>query len=320
MLKQNQNGGLVFKSILFFLLLFSSLTVYAAIERATSKPKYSKLEQELIETDISISEWFDSQAEGVDIFIARKKLTRRRNESQFKVNLSNYLDDKGNFVNSYNAGFRLHLPNVEEYWNLKFTTYDESKIRGVKKTEPIKKPQRDNYGASVGLFQKLGDVRTSFQPRVELQNPLRISHSLAFESLAEFKVYHVNPKLEFFANPDQGIGVFQAININWKISHTLAVTFINEGEYYDRDALYEVKNGISFGQIINSKSGISYTLMFDSNSRPSYHLEAYTLSIGWSQTIYKNILNYSITPLLGFGKSNHFTGIPGMGTGIEVLF
>lgn len=306
--------------ISFFVFKFAHPVAASTEPPAEKKAKRSELEQKLIQGNITISEWFDSQAEGIDLFLAGQKLTKKPNKSTLQFKFSSYLDENGRVTNSQGAGFNLHLPNVEEYWNLKFTTYDEKTTRGVKKTEPVKKEIKENYGASVGIFRKLGDVRTSFEPRVELQNPVRISHSLAFESLAESGRARFNPKLEFFANPDRGTGIFHATNFNYNLNTIFGVTLVNEAEYFDREGLYEVKNGIALGQAVTERAGLSYTLMFDSNNRPNYHLSAYTISIGWSHTIYKRILDYSITPLLSFPRDKDFTGTPGLGAGLGLTF
>ena len=39
---------------------------------------------------------------------------------------------------------------------------------------------------------------------------------------------------------------------------------------------------------------------------------AYAFSLGWSELIYKNILNYQVSPYLQFPKTQGFVGIPGL--------
>ncbi len=97
----------------------------------------------------------------------------------------------------------------EKYWQLTFTSYDESEDRGVRNRYLRQTPRERNYGASFGLFKKLGEVRTAFRPRLSFEGNPAISHSLSMESVAEKKRgYRINPKLEFYANPTKGAGAF----------------------------------------------------------------------------------------------------------------
>ncbi len=278
------------------------------------------LEEKFIEGDIIISEWFDGIADGIDLFLVRKRITHRRNETNVRLTNSTYYTEVSGLTNSPSISVNLRLPNVEEYWNLKFTSYDESKDRGVRNNQLRTTAPEKNYGATVGLFKKLGDVRTSFQPRIELRDPLKVGHLLAFESLAEFKTYRVNPRLEFYANPDKGTGIFQAINFNFRLSKVFSITLVNEAEYEDKKHLYSVTNGVSLGQSVTKKSSLAYGFYIGSNNQPNYHLDSETLVVSWGHTIYNKILDYSISPQLSFVRNNNFTGVPGISLGINLNF
>ncbi len=278
------------------------------------------LEERFIEGDIMVSDWFDGIAEGIDLFLVGKRITHKRNETNVRLTNSTYYAELSGLTNSPSISVNLRLPNVEEYWNLKFTSYDETTERGVRNNQLRTTPQEKNYGASVGLFKKLGDVRTSFQPRIELRDPLQVGHLLAFESLAEFKTYRVNPRLEFYANPSKGTGIFHALNFNFRLSKKFSMTLINEGEYEDKKHLYSVTNGIALGQGVTKKTSFSYGFYLGSNNQPNYHLQSYTFAISWAHTLYNKILDYSLTPQLSFDRANSFTGVPGISFGISLNF
>ena len=270
------------------------------------------LEQKLIEKNIEISNWFDSMAEGVDLFLVGKKVTNKRNESNINVENTSYSRESENFVNVTSISANPRLPNLEAYWNLKFTTYDEHAISPRTENGYVRQtPREKNYGASVGFFRKLSNVRVAFQPRIELQDPLRVSHSLSFESVLDYTTYKVNPKFEFFANATKGAGLFQALNFNIKLSDIYSLTFRNEGEYEDKIHRYSVTNGVSLGQVVSDISGLDYGLAFYSNNRENYHLDGYSVSVTWSHVIYRNILDYSLTPHLDFTETEHFRGFVG---------
>lgn len=300
-------------------LLFTLATLFS-IQLWADTNKDRTLEEKMIDTNIAIAEWFDGIAEGIDLFFIGRKITNRPNESAIKLSQGAYMVDREPFRTSTSIGASMRFPNIEQYWNLKFTSYDDTQERGVRKTQIRPEPRSQNPGATVGIFQKLGNVRTSFQPRIGLQDPLDVSHSLQFESLADQNGYTINPKLEFFANPSQGTGIFNAINFYFNITDIWSFTLINEGEYQDKLHLYKVTNGFACGQVITGRSNISYGVYFGSRNQPSYHLYDYALAITWSHLLYKKMLDYSITPNLLFEKEKSFTGVPGLAFVLNLTF
>jgi hypothetical protein len=308
-------------SVLGFCLCFFCVRVQAEGTPAPPSTGEESFEKTFIHSNIAISEWFDGVAEGIDLFLAGKRLTKKKNETSVKLESSTFYKEHENVSNSGSVNVNLRLPNVEEYWQLKFTDYDETKERDTAARGDLRKtPRERNYGATVGLFQKLGNVRMAFQPRVGLQDPLRVSQSLTFESVADVDNYRVNPKLEFFGNPDDGTGTFVALNFNFNISKVHTLTVINDGEYKSKPHVFSATNGISIGQVRTKTTSISYNLYFDSNNREEYHLETYTVSVSWNHLIYKRILDYQLSPYLEFAKGRGFAGVSGVTLTVNLNF
>lgn len=281
----------------------------------------ASIEQELLNSNIVMSKWFDSMADNLDIFLAGRRLTTRRQESGVKIENSTYYSElEAGVKNQTSINASLRLPNVEQYWQVKFTDYDETKEKGVKSTIVRSGPRPKNYGASIGAFQQLGNVRTAFQPRIALQDPLSIAHSLTFESTAELKSCRVVPRVEFYATPDSGVGTYQEVNFYFKLSKVWSFTLINDGNYEERKNQYSVSNGFSFGQVVSKTSGLSYSMIFSSNNRPAYHLENYTIAVVWGHLLYKKILDYSLAPRLDFTKDSGFRGTRGINLNVGLNF
>lgn len=286
----------------------------------TSRAEES-LEQKAIQKNKDISEWFDETAEDLDVYLIGKKVTRRINETNLKIENTTYVIQDQSTQNVTGINFNLRLPNVEDYWQLKFSSYDENERRRGAQRGPLRTtPPEQNYGASVALFKKLGKVRTSFQPRINLSNPLKVSQSLAFESNADFPKYQINPKVEFFAEPDKGAGIFNALNFKFPLNKIFTFSFLNNGEYLDKKHSYTVANGLSLGQTLTEKTSLAYSLFFTSGNRDEYHLEDYTFSVAWSHVLYKRILDYQIIPHLAFARINSFKGVPGIVFNVALTF
>ena len=286
----------------------------------SDSPKESWTER-MIDGDIAIAEWFDGVAEGIDLFLAGKKLTKAKNPSKLRLEELIASTEGKEVTHDFSLGVLLRLPNVEQYWQVRFTTYDEQEERRRSQTAYLRQTSRqENYGATIGAFRKLGNVRVAFQPRIQLKDPLSISHSLSYESVADMKKYTINPKVELYAVADKGTGVYWALNFNINLTPKLSLTFLNNGDYVAQLHLESVTNGFSFGQIITDTTAISYGTNFLSNNQPHYHLEGYSFFTSWSQTFYNKILDYSLTPHLDFNRSDSWHGRAGIALNLGLNF
>lgn len=311
------------KAFLWGLCLGISLfQVQARAQEEEPEPEEEKTwEQTFIDSNIAVSKWFDGMAEGLDLFIVGRRVTNRVNESSIRIQNLSISQEGKEITNAFSIGVNPRLPNLEEYWHLKFATYDERAEKRSAQTDYLRPNARArNYGATVGVFRKLGNVRTSFEPRIELKDPLSVSHSLSFESVAHMKNYEINPKLEFWATPDKGVGTFQALNFYFQLNKIWSLTFQNQGDYEEKTHLYSVINGFSLGQILTRKSALSYNIFFGSNNQPNYHLESYNLGVTYSQILYRKILDFQVTPNIDFQKANSFTKVYGITLAINLNF
>lgn len=278
-------------------------------------------EQYLIQKNISTSEWFDGVAEGIDLFFAGKRYTKKPNETSATIETSGYYNNADGSAATANFNVDLRLPNVEEYWQVAFTSYDERETRGARDRYLRQTPRTRNYGASVGFFKNLGNVRTAFRPRLSFESILSISHSLTLESVAEKpRGYRVNPKLEFYATPSKGAGSFQAINFNFELSKIYSLLFINEGDYESKIHLYTLTHGVALVQRVNRKSFWAYNTFLTFFNTPNHHLSGYNFSVAWNHTLYNKILNYEILPNIDFAEERNWTGNPGITLHVNLNF
>lgn len=288
---------------------------------APSSEEERSWEQIFIQSNIAISEWFDGVAEGLDLFLVGKRVSNRPNQSNVRMENTTISSEGHGVINNIGLSVNPRLPNLEEYWHLKFATYDERESnRRAQDLYLRQTPREKNYGATVGVFKKLGNIRTAFQPRIELQDPLKVSHSLTFESVADLKVYSINPKIEFYANADKGVGVFQSINLFFQLTKLYSITLINQGDYGEKLHLFSVTNGVSLGQFLTPKSALAYNIFFNSTNQPAYHLESYNFSVAYNRVLYKRILDYQVVPNLDFQKAVAFKGVAGISLNINLYF
>lgn len=278
-------------------------------------------ETRFIKSNIKLTNWFNSITNKIDHFLVGQQIQNEKNESSVKIENSTYSVERKGVSNQTAFIISPRFPNFEKYWNLKFTTFDDQAVsRSAQKSLTQSSPHETNYGASIGFFKKIGKIRTSFQPRIELQNPLKVSHSLAFDSRIDFIDFELYPKLEFFAHATNGTGLFQAFNFNFILTDVLSLTLINEGTYEEKKNKYFMVNGFSLNQFISSKNSLSYNLLFASHNRDNYHLDMYTFAVTWYHIFYRKILDLQITPHIDFTEQLNFKGESGLTLRLTLSF
>lgn len=278
-------------------------------------------ETRFIKSNIKLTNWFNRITSNIDHFLVGQQIQNEKNESSVRIENSTYSVERKGVNNQTAFIISPRFPNFEKYWNLKFTTFDDQAIsRSAQKSLSQSSPHETNYGATIGFFKKIGKIRTSFQPRIELQNPLKVSHSLAFDTRIEFVDFELYPKFEFFANPTNGTGLFQAFNFEFVLTDILSLTLINEGTYEEKKNKYTVINGFSINQFVSKKNSISYNLLFTSHNRDNYHLDMYTFGATWYHVFYRKILDIQITPHIDFTEQLYFKGELGLTVRLTLSF
>jgi hypothetical protein len=275
----------------------------------------------LIQKNQAISKEIDKAAEKIDIYLAGRRVTKEKNETSVKIENSFYYGESGRHTTGTHFGVNLKLPNLQKKWQLKFTSYDEEEEnRSIDRRQFRTRPPDENYGASLVFFKKLGNIDTSFQPRLQLKDPLDMSYVLTFDSDADMKSFRVDPKLQFFARPDKGVGVFGSVDVNFALTPWWELTFSNDADYEDAKNTFTSNSGVSLGQKVSDNASVAYSFASTFNNRETYHLMQYGLAVDWEHMPVKDVLSYSIGPLWSFNKEDHFHGVIGTRARLDFLF
>ncbi|MDZ4676720.1 MAG: hypothetical protein SGI74_04345 [Oligoflexia bacterium] len=296
--------------------LFCSGVYAAAVVEVEKKPKT------LIERNIEISKKIDEFATDIDVGLSgqNNRDVSFRNLTQVTLRSEANWAENGAFTYKPFLDLRLHLPNFEKKWQLKFSTSDEEQVRGVNKNRVRTAPSRQNYGGGVGLAQQLGQVIAEFEPRVEFLDGVRHSYILRLKTKTENSFFTIRPEAELFVRSYAGAGEFFSINTDIPLYKTAVLTIINEEQYVDRENVFSTNNGIRIGYDYNDSMSQGYSLIFESSSRPNYHLDRYVVATGFSHKIFQNILHYTIVPYLAFPRTLDFKGSPGLNLELKLIF
>lgn len=286
-----------------------------------SKPEEKKeLIDGLIETNRTISNWFDREVEKIDLFLVGKSRSNIKNNSSIRLINTTESFEGDNFSNNTTISINPKLPNLERFLKINLSTYVERDAylrskRDIPEDELELEMQDQNE-----FWHNLITFDAYFEPRVELRDPLRISNTLGFKSTAEYDILTVDPRLEFFADALKGVGVFHGLNFKFELSEVFDLRFMNEAEYEDRIHLYTVNNGVTLNQAITDVDNLGYGVVFTSVNQPSYNLKSYRTFFVWSHVFYKKVLEFQLVPQIEFERVKRFKGMAGVTFNLVVSF
>lgn len=301
----------------FFFMLYAG----AAQKKVPSEPTVmEKIGQGAIDTNTAIAEKIDDIAESIDLFLAGKKISTEDNESSARIVGFTSRTEGGDTSDSVHFDLNLRLPNLEEVWQLKFSTVETNEFQSLDKNRAGSAPGQKKYVASLGFFDQLGKVRTSFQPRIELSDPLQTSYVLEFSQTIFSKVYSFRPRLKFFADSEKGTGQASSFNVDFQMRPLLVVRFITEQQYLDLLGLFSTNLGPEILFSLSKRSSLSTSLTFYSINQPSYHLDHYLLAYSIRHELHKKMLYSQVSPNLLFPKDHGFKGIAGISATLELVF
>lgn len=281
----------------------------------------TSIEHQLIEMNKKVSAEIDKVAEKIDLYVAKRKYVDDPNKSRLTLHNGFAFNEGGRRVYSPHIGVKLHLPNVQEKMQLRFTSYDEDREdRGINQSRYQTAPQAKSYGGSLALFQDLGKVRTEFRPRVEYLDKLHTSYLFKFSSEAEHGALTFEPVVQLFGRSDAGTGQFAAVNVDLLLNETNRLTFINEEQYTDGDNTLSTNHGLRWGHQYNEVMQHVNALVFESTNRSTYHLDRTVFSSSFRHQLRKNVLHYSLTPYFTFAKSKSYHPEAGCDLKIELIF
>ena len=292
----------------------------AAPKKVVEPTVLEQIGQGAINTDIAIAETIDDLAESLDLFLAGKKESKEKNESTARIIMYGSRAEGGVKSEAVNLDLSLRLPNFEEYWQLKFTTVESNDFQSLDKNRAGAAPGQKKYVASLGFFDQLGRIKTSFQPRIELSDPLQSSYVLEFSNTVKKNKYHFRPRLKFFADSEKGTGESASFNVDFQLKRSVAYRMIIEQQYLDLLGLFSTNMGPELLVSLSEKTGLSTSLTFYSTNRPSYHLDHYLALYTIRHEVHKKILYAQISPSLIFPKDHGFKGVAGVSLTIELIF
>lgn len=276
---------------------------------------------DLVATNRVLSKMIDDAADEIDAYVANQRTVSEPNQSRLVLYNRFLISEGGKREYFPRIGAKLHLPNLQEKLQVRFTTYDEdAEERGINENRQAPTQQEKSYGTSVALFQQLGNVSTEFRPRVEYIDGLLTSYLFRFSSVAERGAFSIEPELQLFARSDSGTGQFLATNLALKLTKVDHLRIYNEEQYTDGDNTMRTNHGFGWERQLTEDMSLRNALIFESNNRETYHLDQYVFSTAFRHRLLRNVLHYSVTPIMVMAKSRSFHPLASLDLRFEVIF
>lgn len=278
----------------------------------------------LLKTSDFGAKTIDTMSNKLDMMLAGEKTTNKKTTSKLILRNDFYsLEGRKQIDYKLRADVRLNLPNLEEKWTLNFTSYDDDEDeRGIQRNRLKTAPRPENYGASVMLLKKLGDIDFTFRPKLQLVDKRIVtSHLLRFESEADMKTYKILPRLELFAKASTGTGQLFAINFEYMVNDKFVLALINEEEYVDFENTFSTNHELALLQSLSKSKSLKYATLFESSSEPdNFHLTQYTFYLSYKHMLYKDKLHYAVSPRLIFPESTGYSHLLALVLNIDFIF
>ena len=291
------------------------------VARAVANPPPSAADSPAETLAKSISNTIAREATALDLLLAGKRYTTDRNQSMAEVKQHFSWRDYSGFKDSTDFNLDIRLPNLEKRWALRFSSYDEEEEdRDVTQGVVRQRARTKRPGAAAVFAGELGNVKTVFQPRVILKNPLVLNYILRLQSSAESGNFSMNPQVELFADAEKGTGEFGSIEFRYRLTPRSAISFRSEEEYSDFENKFSTNHSLSIGYGLRENMGIGLTGSSVSSNQPEFHLAAHNLAFVFSHVLKKDRLRYSVSPYLDFPRANQFRGIFGVSFELSVVF
>lgn len=282
---------------------------------------HAAIKEKVLNAADLIEHRIEKTADELDLALAGKRYTKKPNQTRANLRAGITSQEGGRLRHSTDFGFTLRLPNVEEHWQARFSSFDENEeSRNLRQRQTPLNPRPLEPGAGLLFFHYMGKIKTSFQPRLKLKDPLQLSYVLRFETEGDVFGWTLSPRFDLFADPTKGTGEFFGLELRRLLAPKWGLSLHNQEEYRDKGNIFSTSHGITIDHPIGQNMAMAVSLVGTSTNRPVYHLQGLSIAPSFSHQVLKNRLNYQVVPFLSFAKESHFKGSAGLTLATELIF
>ncbi len=261
---------------------------------------------------ISAATWFDS-------FFDNSRAEAEKNRSTARLQLDGGWDRYEDFDFKPRVNFRLHLPDMDNRWNLLFSARDDEDF------------EVDRYPGGSNSREDDANITAALQyfllqsERMNISTTAGLSYHYAYAGLRYRGTYEYGSWQGRFISrfryyTDDGFESINEYDLERRVSENLLFRTTFNGNWYEKE------NGLAHGivfslfQVVNSDRAILYDIGNSFHTSPAYqHLDIVFRS-RYRQRFYRDWLIFEIAPQVSFPKEYDRNFNPGLILRLEAEF
>jgi hypothetical protein len=261
---------------------------------------------------VSAATWFDS-------FFDNSRSEAEENKSTFRLRLDGGWDKYEDFEFKPRVSFRLHLPGMDNRWNLLISARDDEDF------------DVDRYGGGASQRDDDANVTAALQYFLLQSKNMNISTTaglslnyvyagLRYRGSYEYGSWQGRFTSRFRYYTDDGFESINEYDLERRVSETLLFRTTLHGDWY------EDKNGLAHGivfslfQVLNSDRAVLYDVGNSFQTSPNYYLADTVVRLRYRQRFYRDWLIFEVAPQVSFPREHDRNFNPGLVLRLEVEF
>lgn len=263
-----------------------------------------------------VSDWVDRRAESLDLALAGKKFTEDKVDSQARINQEVYWRDYEGVKYKLDLDLDLALSNFEKKYKLMLSNYNRNKVRRSNYSRrQFREDTRSDYGATLAILRQIGNIDISFEPRIEIKDPIATFYTIRFENNIKRNKLTFNTRFELFADSEKGTGQFLALTLRRDFFQKWSHYFVFEQEYQDAENYHSNLYGYTLFYRISDYMSINHSIIVTANNREeedtgviNYNLDEVFVGPAFTHEIVPNEIEYTINYMHIFSQEYDYSG------------
>lgn len=261
---------------------------------------------------ISAATWFDS-------FFDNTRSEAEVNKSTVRLRLDGGWDKYEDFEFKTRMNFRLHLPGMDNRWNLLISANDDEDF-DVDRL-PSSSNQRDDDASVTAALQYF----LLQSENMNISTTAGISYNYAYAGLRYRGSYEygswqgrLTSRLRYYT--DDGFESINQYDLERRVSEKLLFRTTLNGDWYEEKSGFAHGIVFSLFQVLNSDRAVLYDIGNSFQTSPNYYLVDTVFRLRYRQRFYRDWLIFEVAPQVSFPKEHDRSFNPGLILRLEAEF
>lgn len=268
--------------------------------------------QQVGEYLVSAATWFDS-------FFDNSRSEAEENQSTARLRLDGGWDKYEDFEFKPRVSFRLHLPGMDNRWNLLISANDDEDF-DVDRLPSSSDRREDDANMTAALQYFLLQSKN-----MNISTTAGISYNYAYAGLRYRGSYDYGSWQGRFTSrfryyTDDGFESINEYDLERRVSETLLFRTTLNGDWYEEKSGFAHGIVFSLFHVLNSDLAVLYDVGNSFQTSPNYYLVDTVFRLRYRQRFYRDWLIFEVAPQVSFPKVHGRNFNPGLILRLEAEF